>query len=171
VQHGGRGGVLGEEERKRIEWVFEGRRVGGTLAENRGEWLTVRQGSKWEVVGEVGMAEESRDERGTVCDHPFLDKPESGDRDFNLCSATINNLLSKLIHSIMSITTHTELLSGRTSVSGHPFLSLLIIAFSGSSHVNMKTISLLHLSIPIVYVILGLTWRASSWDSWETWPL
>src|SRR6266702_1583148 len=55
--------------------------------------------------------------------------------------------------SISKFSAHTELLSGRIWVSGQPFLSLFIMAIPGTAlGQTMRTMSLLHLSTPIVYV-------------------
>src|SRR6266702_7027290 len=61
----------------------------------------------------------------------------------------------------------TKLLSRRTWVSGQPSLSLLIMAVPGKAlGQTMKTMSLLLLSTPIVYVFSCLVQRARSGKSW-----
>src|SRR5580698_2902215 len=66
-----------------------------------------------------------------------------------------------LHHHIVStskFSAHTELLSRRISASGQSFLSSLIITIPGVALLLMtKTMSLLHLSAPIMYVMSGLT--------------
>src|SRR6266702_5229983 len=58
--------------------------------------------------------------------------------------------------SISEFSAHTTLLSGRMLASGQPFLSLLIIVMLGAAlRLTMKTMSLLHSSTPIVYVLSG----------------
>jgi len=85
VQHGGRG-VWGEEdrgkdrERRRAEWGFEGPTEAGTQVETAGEWQSESQGSKGALVGEPGMAVESRDERAAVGDQPFQPRQKTGKR-------------------------------------------------------------------------------------------
>src|SRR6266702_5078905 len=77
-----------------------------------------------------------------------------------LCTYVKNGDKSYSHHHTVSISkfsTHTEFLSRRISVSGQPFLSLLIIPVpSLALRQRMKTISLLHSSTPIVYVLSGL---------------
>jgi hypothetical protein len=74
-------------------------------------------------------------------------------------------------HTVSSskFSAHAELLSGRISASGQPFLSFLIYYFPlATFRLTTKTMSLLHSSTPIVWVLSG------SWEcprTWERWPL
>ena len=65
--------------------------------------------------------------------------------------------------SASEFSAHPELASGRISVYGQPFLSLSNIAMLGETlSQEKKATSLLHLNIPIVYMMSTLTLRAHS---------